>query len=162
MPQSCRIEPSLFYQNPAGQNRATRSAEASAPLSKPAWAALVTGAYITLVGLAVLIWPVRVFGLLFNAKTIAPGWIRVGGVLAMVRIYHCNSVRLSVTGRFPFCNCRSWNRWCDGNRAGHVLKSRLTSQAIVGCKHDEGGMVLHRRNRAMVRQGTSTIDGVNF
>jgi hypothetical protein len=49
-----------------------------------------------------------------------------------------------------------------GNRAGHFLRTRLTSQAIVGCKHDEGGMVLHWRNRAMVRQGTSTFEDVDF
>lgn len=101
MPRSCRIEPSLFYQNPAGQNRASRAAEASVPLSKPAWAALFTGTYITLVGLAVLIWPVRVFSLLFNAKTIATGWIRVGGVLAMVRTYPFKAVQLLLADSLP-------------------------------------------------------------
>ena len=81
----CRIEQSLFYQNPASQTGANRSKNTKAPLTKPAWAALFTGAYITAVGLAVLLWPVKLFGLLFNVKSISTGWIRVGGVLAMVR-----------------------------------------------------------------------------
>ncbi|GAQ82280.1 protein with septum formation inhibitor MinC domain [Klebsormidium nitens] len=79
-----QIEPSLFYQNPAGQSGANRSKDGHTPLTKPAWAALFTGAYISVVGLAVLLWPVKLFGLLFNVKSISPGWIRVGGVLAMV------------------------------------------------------------------------------
>uniref|UniRef100_A0A7S3XCQ5 Septum formation inhibitor MinC C-terminal domain-containing protein n=1 Tax=Picocystis salinarum TaxID=88271 RepID=A0A7S3XCQ5_9CHLO len=44
-------------------------------------AALFTGAYIGLVGLALMIAPVTCFGVLFDTRVISSGWIRVFGVL---------------------------------------------------------------------------------
>ncbi|KAK9817031.1 hypothetical protein WJX72_008675 [[Myrmecia] bisecta] len=45
-------------------------------------AAWFTGAYILLVGLALIAAPTTMFGLLFDASAVTPGWIRVGGTLA--------------------------------------------------------------------------------
>eukprot|EP00899_Mesostigma_viride_P024118 jgi/Mesvir1/4891/Mv11158-RA.1 len=53
-------------------------------MSRAGKSAAFTGAYIFLVGLALLVAPLTVFGLLFDVRTITGGWIRVGGVLCMV------------------------------------------------------------------------------
>uniref|UniRef100_A0A7S3QQ87 Uncharacterized protein n=1 Tax=Dunaliella tertiolecta TaxID=3047 RepID=A0A7S3QQ87_DUNTE len=44
-------------------------------------AAIFTGTYATIAGLALVISPVTVFGLLFDASAVPRGWIRVGGIL---------------------------------------------------------------------------------
>lgn len=50
--------------------------------NEPASAAMFTGAYILVAGLALIFFPLLTFGLLFNPRLIPIGWIRVGGVLA--------------------------------------------------------------------------------
>ncbi|KAF5841157.1 hypothetical protein DUNSADRAFT_14159 [Dunaliella salina] len=44
-------------------------------------AAIFTGTYATVAGLALTMSPVTVFGLLFDATAVPRGWIRVGGIL---------------------------------------------------------------------------------
>ncbi|KAK3246530.1 hypothetical protein CYMTET_43936 [Cymbomonas tetramitiformis] len=54
--------------------------------------ALITGTYIALVGLALLLFPTTVFGLLFDLRFISTGWVRVFGVLSMTfGIYYLGS-----------------------------------------------------------------------
>mmetsp|Transcript_16504 Transcript_16504/g.42310 ORF Transcript_16504/g.42310 Transcript_16504/m.42310 type:complete len:170 (-) Transcript_16504:941-1450(-) len=48
---------------------------------RPVLASAVTGAYILLVGLLLMVAPLTIFGLLFDVSTLAVGWIRVFGIL---------------------------------------------------------------------------------
>ncbi|DBA85210.1 TPA: hypothetical protein ACH3X2_005916 [Trebouxia sp. C0005] len=50
--------------------------------NEPASAAMFTGAYILVAGLALIVFPLLTFGLLFDPRLLPVGWIRVGGVLA--------------------------------------------------------------------------------
>ncbi|KAK9834923.1 hypothetical protein WJX84_000322 [Apatococcus fuscideae] len=47
-------------------------------------ASILTGTYITFVGLALTAAPLKTFGILFDTSTVARGWIQVGGILAML------------------------------------------------------------------------------
>ncbi|EFJ46587.1 hypothetical protein VOLCADRAFT_93052 [Volvox carteri f. nagariensis] len=44
-------------------------------------AALITGTYAIIFGIALVLAPKTVFGLLFKSETVSSGWIRVGGIL---------------------------------------------------------------------------------
>lgn len=50
--------------------------------NEPASAAMFTGAYVLVAGLALILFPLLTFGLLFDPRILPIGWIRVGGVLA--------------------------------------------------------------------------------
>eukprot|EP00198_Chlamydomonas_reinhardtii_P003386 XP_001692722.1 predicted protein [Chlamydomonas reinhardtii] len=66
----------------AGAEGAASRQPASAPSSTPQiQAALFTGTYAVIFGLALCLVPQQVFGLLFAAETVSSGWIRVGGIL---------------------------------------------------------------------------------
>jgi len=54
------------------------------PLSRAAKAAIFTGCYIGLAGLALLAFPERVFSVLFDPHGMAPGWVQVLGALCVV------------------------------------------------------------------------------
>ncbi|GHP04626.1 hypothetical protein PPROV_000338000 [Pycnococcus provasolii] len=62
------------------RRRASGSAVNWSPAAK---ASLFTGAYITAVGFLLLVAPVTIFSLLFDPRTIAPGWIQVFGTLCV-------------------------------------------------------------------------------
>lgn len=51
---------------------------------RPAQLALFTGVYIGLVGMALLVFPTSLFGVLFDVRSVTVGWIRVGAILAVV------------------------------------------------------------------------------
>jgi len=54
--------------------------------------AFMTGTYISIVGIALMLFPTTVFGLLFDVRYISTGWIRVFGVLSVVfGIYYWGS-----------------------------------------------------------------------
>lgn len=53
-------------------------------MRKPSKVAAFTGAYIFVVGVAVLLFPESLFGLFFNLRSSVREWIRVGAVLAVV------------------------------------------------------------------------------
>eukprot|EP00884_Botryococcus_braunii_P020561 jgi/Botrbrau1/7189/Bobra.0300s0019.1 len=53
-----------------------------AGMSRPGKAAWVTGAYISLAGLALMLAPLTCFQIFFNPEGASKGWIRVGGMLA--------------------------------------------------------------------------------
>ncbi|KAG0626504.1 hypothetical protein M758_2G131800 [Ceratodon purpureus] len=52
--------------------------------NRPAQLALFTGVYISLVGVALLVFPTSLFGVLFDVRSVTVGWIRVGAILAVV------------------------------------------------------------------------------
>jgi len=51
---------------------------------RPAQLAMFTGLYIAVVGMALFIYPTKLFGLLFDVRSVTVGWIRVGAILAVV------------------------------------------------------------------------------
>ncbi|KAG2423440.1 hypothetical protein HXX76_015311 [Chlamydomonas incerta] len=64
------------------EGAASRQQPASAPSGTPhIQAALFTGTYAVIFGLALCLAPQQVFGLLFAAEAVSSGWIRVGGIL---------------------------------------------------------------------------------
>ncbi|KAG2429964.1 hypothetical protein HYH02_013915 [Chlamydomonas schloesseri] len=66
----------------AGAEGAASRQPAAAPSGTPhIQAALFTGTYAVVFGLALCLAPQQVFGLLFAAETVSSGWIRVGGIL---------------------------------------------------------------------------------
>ena len=60
-------------------NRTAETDGAGSTRTPAAKAAIFTGLYATLGGVALCIAPVSVFSLLFDASSVPQGWIRVGG-----------------------------------------------------------------------------------
>eukprot|EP00897_Mesotaenium_endlicherianum_P006197 jgi/Mesen1/5605/ME000282S04759 len=76
-----------------------RSAPPRLPSTKPAQVALFTGLYIGGAGLAAIVAPKTIFGLLFDVRVMTPGWIRVLGVLALLYgIYFLGTARGEMLG----------------------------------------------------------------
>ncbi|KAG1672137.1 hypothetical protein FOA52_001725 [Chlamydomonas sp. UWO 241] len=60
------------------RNKGCARARLQSPAAK---AAIFTGSYAAVAGLALMLAPMSAFGLLFDASSVPRGWIRVGGIL---------------------------------------------------------------------------------
>jgi len=81
------VEPAgQFWQQLSARGRKRRAArvgsEGKLKWSAPAKAARLTGIYLIIAGMSLLLAPESTFGLLFDVRTIAPGWIQVFGIIA--------------------------------------------------------------------------------
>lgn len=103
-------------------------------MRRPSQVAFLTGAYIFTVGVALLLFPERLFGIFFDLKSVGRLWIQVGAIIAVVfGIYYigtafgdakgCNgadSFYMStvigriflLVGRFTCCSPPPFHCWC--------------------------------------------------
>ena len=82
-----RVEPAgQFWQQLSARGRKRRAARVASKgklkWSSTAKSARLTGLYLIIAGLCLLFAPESTFGLLFDVRTIATGWIQVFGVIA--------------------------------------------------------------------------------